>query len=200
MKMNDRPRQQVARANVGDQPKCDTALLIIDMISDFDFEDGEKLWEASLPLGKPISALKERVRSAGLPVIYVNDNFGNWQQDFEKQVNRIVEGEKRGADLIRQIMPAKDDYYILKPQRSGFYETPLSVLLASMKIERVILAGVTTDICVFFTAHDAYMRGFEVAVPSDCTAAVEERYRSSALDFLERVVNADIRPSGELDI
>ena len=101
---------------------------------------------------------------------------------------------------LERIRPAENDLYVLKPQRSGFYETPLAVLLESMEISSLILAGVTTDICVLFTAHDAYMRGFSLAVPSDCTAAVEKHYKDHALELIERVTEADVRPSTELDL
>jgi nicotinamidase-related amidase len=89
---------------------------------------------------------------------------------------------------------------VLKPQRSGFYETPLSVLLASLEISRLIVTGFTTDICVLFTAHDAYMRGFDVLVPSDCTAAVEGEFHDSALKLMERVANVDTGSSDAIDL
>lgn len=177
-----------------------TALLLVDVISDFEFEDGHRLFENAVPAAKKIADLRRKATTAGLPVIYVNDNFGKWQEDLEKQAERIIESSAMGRKIVEILRPGSDDYYVLKPQRSGFYETPLAVLLASMEITSLIVTGFSTDICVLFTAHDAYMRGFKVHVPSDCSAAVEEGFHRSALELIERVAHADITPSAGLDL
>lgn len=174
------------------------ALLLIDLITDFDFDDGEQLWKQTQKIIDPLVLLIEKARLSDIPVVYVNDNYGHWKEDFDRQVSRVV-ASKLGRDIAGLIRPQKDDLYILKPQRSGFYETPLAVLLESMGISSLILAGITTDICVLFTAHDAYMRGFSIAVPPDCTAAVETGYKKQALELVERVAKADTRPSKELN-
>jgi nicotinamidase-related amidase len=198
--MSDKPVRQISkRVTDGPLPKSDTAVLFIDVVTDFDFEDGNKLWQNARQIIEPLRDLKARAKRAGAPVIYVNDNFGNWQEDLEKQVERILQRSVNGREFIRHIRPEVDDFYILKPQRSGFYETPLSVLLSSLEITTVMIAGVTTDICVLFTAHDAYMRGFDVKVPSDCTAAVDDAFKESALELISRVAGADIRPSDQIE-
>jgi nicotinamidase-related amidase len=176
-----------------------TALLLIDLVSDFSFEDGDKLWKQTKKVIDPIAALTSKARSLNIPVVYVNDNFGKWSEDFQSQVKRIIDTSDRGREIVEPILPQESDLYVLKPQRSGFYETPLSVLLESMGITSLILAGITTDICVLFTAHDAYMRGFSLVLPSDCTAAVKEGHRNQALELIERVAKADIRPSNQLE-
>ena len=175
------------------------ALLLIDVISDFEFEDGDKLHKNALPAAKALAGLKERAHDAEVPVIYVNDNCGKWQEDFDHQVTEIVERSSRGRDIAEILRPDKQDYYVLKPQRSGFYETPLAVLLASMDVSDVIVTGFTTDICVLFTAHDAYMRGLSVRVPSDCTAAAKKEYHKTALALLERVAHVDIGESSDIE-
>ncbi len=175
-----------------------TALLIIDVISDFEFEDGVKLYQNLAAVAPNIARLKQRVRDAGLPVIYVNDNYGKWQEDFRESVAAILKSSEKGGKIARILKPGPDDLYVLKPQRSAFYETPLDVLLASLGVTRVILTGVSTDICILFTGHDAYMRGMEVVVPPDCTAAVEHPFHDSAIEFLERVVSAEVSVSDEI--
>ena len=182
----------------GPKTRAKTALLLIDLITDFNFDDGDKLWERTQEIIDPLGRLIKRSRKAGIPVIYVNDNYGNWNEDFEGQVSSVIKS-KRGREVAGRIRPEKGDLYILKPQRSGFYETPLAVLLESMQVSSLILAGITTDICVLFTAHDAYMRGYSILVPSDCTAAVEDHYRDQALQLMARVAEADTRPSTEFD-
>jgi nicotinamidase-related amidase len=198
--MTDKPVRQISRKVVdGPLPRSDTALLLIDVVTDFDFEDGAKLWQNARAIIRPLRDLKAAARSMGAPVIYVNDNFGNWQEDLERQVDRIMNNSAMGREFISRIRPDAADFYVLKPQRSGFYETPLSVLLSSLKIRNVIIAGLATDICILFTAHDAYMRGFGVKVPSDCTAAVDDSYKTSALELISRVAGADTCPSGQLE-
>lgn len=197
--MTDRHQNLIAGRAVDPPFKSDTALLLIDLISDFEFEDGERLWKNTRPIGEPLARLLSRARDRKIPVVYVNDNFGNWQEDLEKQIERILSGSGMGRELIEKIGPSDADIYVLKPQRSAFYETPLSVLLSGMGVKKLIITGITTDICVLFTAHDAYMRGFDILVPHDCTAAVEAVFKQDALALLERVAKADTRPSTDLE-
>lgn len=170
------------------------------MISDFDFDDGEKLCPQALAAAQNIRKLKSRAKTAGAPVIYVNDNYGRWNEDFREYAARMRAGSVRGRQITDLLAPEENDLYILKPQRSGFYETPLSVLLQSLKATNLIICGVATDICVLFTANDAYMRGFRVFVPADCSAAVEAEHHEQALKLLERVADANIAPSGDIDL
>ena len=103
--------------------KAEVALLLIDVINDLEFEDGEKLLKFALPMAEKIAELKRRALSAGVPVIYVNDNFGRWQSDFNKILEHCLEGDVRGRPLAEQLRPGKDDYFVLKPKHSGFFST-----------------------------------------------------------------------------
>jgi nicotinamidase-related amidase len=184
---------------VGSSPTgANSAVLVLDMITDFDFEDGERLYPNALKVAERLSEVKTRAMDAGVPVIFVNDNFGKWNEDFGGYVDSIRTTSDKGRKIIEMIGPEDGEYHILKPQRSAFYATPLGVLLLKLNVSNLILTGVTTDICILFTAHDAYMRGFHIQIPADCTAAVEESYHKSALEFLQRVTDADIRPSTEI--
>ena len=182
------------------KPKQVAALLLVDVISDFDFEDGVELYRNALKAAKALSKLKNKAVEAGIPVIYVNDNYGNWQDDFKAQFEHIVRSSERGRDIAELLEPGTRDYYILKPQRSGFYETPLDVLLRALNVSSVMVTGFATDICVLFTAHDAYMRGYAVSVPADCCAAVKKAFHKDALSLLERVAKADITASTSIDL
>lgn len=177
-----------------------SALLIVDMVSDFEFEDGEQLFKYAVPAADKILKLKQRVQAAGWPVIYVNDNYGRWQEDFSHQVTRIIKKKCVGRKIAEALRPTRKDYYILKPHRSGFYETPLEVLLSSLGIGTVVITGVTTDICILFTAHDADMRGLKVVVPEDCSAAVAPTHHTSALALLRRAAHTETTASTELEI
>ena len=180
--------------------RSDVALLLIDVINKFDFEDGEKLFENALPAARRLAELKRRVKDHGIPVIYVNDNFGKWQEDFKAMVGEILEGDSRGCEIVKLLKPDEDDFYVLKPQRSAFFSTTLELLLQNLGVNRLIVGGVTTDICVLNSAIDAYMRDYKLIVPRDCVAAVEQKHNDEALDLIERTLKADTAPSAELGL
>ena len=189
------------RPNPGNKENRDhksAALIVIDMVTDFEFEDGDELLRRTLPVAEKLKELKERAHAASVPVIYVNDNFGKWQEDFKTMAARFAEPAEKGSEVVAKIMPGVEDYYVLKPHRSAFYSTTLEVLLRHLEIKKLVITGVTTDICILFSANDAYMRGFDVVVPSDCVAAVKQSYSNEALDLIQRVIKADISPSADI--
>jgi nicotinamidase-related amidase len=175
-----------------------SALLLLDVITDFEFHDGDELLRNTLPMAKKLAKLKDRANRSGVPVVYVNDNFGKWQEDFKTMSQHFARSEAKSKKVVELLQPGPDDYYVLKPHRSAFYSTTLELLLRELKTSKLIVTGITTDICVLFTANDAYMRGFELHVPSDCVAAVKPAYSKSTLDFMQRVLKADTRPSTEI--
>jgi nicotinamidase-related amidase len=182
------------------EPGAAAALLLIDVINDLAFDGGENLRKQALPMAHAITALKTRAKAAGIPVIYVNDNFGHWQDDFQTVVEYCMRPEAPGRETTALLRPEKDDYFVIKPRHSGFYQTNLDLLLKYLKVHTLILTGMAADICVLFTANDAYLREFEIVVPADCCAAESEAYRSQALELIERVLKADITPSPKLDL
>lgn len=182
------------------EPTAAVALLLIDVINDLAFAGGEDLHRQAVPMAQAIAALKQRAKAAGLPVIYVNDNFGHWQSDFQTVVEYCMRPEAPGRDTTALLRPIKDDYFIIKPRHSGFYQTNLDLLLKYLKVHTLILTGMAADICVLFTANDAYLREFEIVVPSDCCASEAEDYRQQALRLVERVLKGTITPSPDLDL
>ena len=176
------------------------ALLLIDVINDLEFEGGEKLLRHALPAAKRIAAFKRRCALAGIPAIYVNDNFGKWQSDFNKLISHCLDDNTRGREIVELLKPADDDYFVLKPKHSGFYSTTLDLLLKHLGADTLILAGFTADICILFTANDAYMRDYRLVVPADCVASQDETEKQRALKFMERVLKADIPASDKVDL
>ncbi len=176
------------------------ALLLIDVINDFEFPNGEQLLRLALPVGKQIQKLKLTAKRIGIPVIYVNDNFGKWQSDLSKIVAHCVDDGVRGEPFAKLLLPDEDDYFVLKPKHSGFYCTSLELLLEHVGSRRLILAGVAGNNCVLFTANDAYMRDFELFVPADCVVSESEEENDYALKQMEKVLKADISPAYELDL
>jgi nicotinamidase-related amidase len=177
-----------------------TALLLIDVINDFEFENGERLLELAMPVGENIAKLKSLVKDAGLPVIYVNDNFGKWQSDLNKIVSHCLEDGVRGEPFVKLVLPDEDDYFVLKPKHSGFYCTSLELVLEHLGATNLILAGIAGNNCVLFTANDAYMRDFNIVIPADCVVSESPEENEYALKQMEKVLKADIRPATELDI
>ena len=176
------------------------ALLLIDVINDLEFEGGEELLRHALPTARRIATFNQRCKAAGIPAIYVNDNFGKWRSDFKKLVSHCVDDNTRGREIVELLKPERDDYFVLKPKHSGFYSTTLDLLLKHLGAETLILAGFTADICILFTANDAYMRDYHLMIPADCVASQEEAENQRALKFMERVLKADSRPSTEIDL
>jgi nicotinamidase-related amidase len=179
---------------------CPTALLLIDVINDLEFETGDELAEHALPMAERLAELVRRARQAGIPVVYVNDNFGKWRSDFRRQLEHCLNDGVRGERLARLLAPAEDDYVVLKPKHSGFYSTTLDTLLAYLQTRTLILTGLTTNNCVLFTASDAFLRDFSIVVPSDCVAAQSPEEHEHALAQMEALLKADTTPSEGLDL
>ena len=180
--------------------KSEAALLLIDVINDFDFEHGDELLRLALPVGKNIAELKKRVKAAGIPSIHVNDNFGRWQSDFKKIVAHCSAGEAKGKNFVELLLPDEDDYFVLKPKHSGFYSTTLDLLLTHLGAKNLILTGIAGNNCVLFTGNDAYMRDFKLFVPSDCVVSNTEEENHYALKQMETVLKADLSMAAKLDL
>lgn len=176
-----------------------TCLLIIDMINEFTFHDADTMFPAIIGMAERIAQLKRHVKIARFPVIYVNDNFGLWQSDFRKQVTRCLEDPCRGKEVAKLLHPEEDDYFVLKPKHSGFYATPLELVLTYLKARRLVITGVAGNSCVLHTAADAYMRDFELVVLSDCVLSTDARANAAALDHMATMLKADVRPSPQLE-
>jgi nicotinamidase-related amidase len=177
----------------------DMALILIDVINDLAFDDGKKLLKHAVPMAKRIAALKARAKQAGIPSIYVNDNFGRWQSDFQKLIKHCLMDDVYGKPLATILQPEEDDYFVLKPKHSGFYSTTLDLLLIHLGAKTLILTGIAGNICVLFTANDAYMRDYHLIIPADCVASNTVKENNSALELMKTVLKADIRSSKELD-
>jgi nicotinamidase-related amidase len=175
-----------------------TVLLILDMISDFQFPDGPKVQRAARHIAPAIAHLKKRVKAAGLACLYVNDNPGRWRSDSHELIRHCLAASAPGADIVRLLRPEDSDYFILKPRHSAFYATPLEVLLTHLGARRLILTGVSSHQCVLFTATDAHVRNLEVIVPSDCVAAPASGDTRFALEYFDSVLGARTTASRKL--
>lgn len=192
-------------ANSPDQPTAPfhdsgdnrIALVILDMINCFDFEGGDRLATRAEQAANAILTLRNQADAAKCPVIYVNDNFGEWHSEASKLVQKAIDADSLTARLLR---PRDYDYFIIKPQYSGFYSTNLGVLLPRLGVRRLILTGIAADMCVLFTAADAAMRDYALWVPSNAIAAEDQDKHDAALGIMERATKAEVRPTVDLKL
>ena len=176
------------------------ALLLIDVINDMTFEGSEPLVQQALPMAKRLAELKRRARAAKIPAIYINDNFGRWQSDFRKVVEHCLEDDVPGRPIAEILQPAEDDYFVLKPKHSAFFETTLHTLLTYLGARTLILTGIAGNICILFSANDAYMRDYHIVVPSDCVVSNTAEENDHALQQIQHVLKGDITASTDLDL
>ena len=174
------------------------AILIIDTINDLSFPGGEKVLPWAMKFAPKLLAVRKKAHRAGVPVIYVNDNFGHWTSNFSDVFRYCTRRDARGRAVVRQLKPTKNDYFVLKPRHSGFFATSLQPLLEDFEIKRLILSGISTNLCVLFTAHDAHMLRYPMLVLSDCCAAESDFDHNVALTQLEQYCKATICLSTQL--
>lgn len=177
------------------KPRADTALLILDMLNLFDFEDGPRLAKAAAAIAPRIARLRGRFDLAGAPTIHVNDNFSHWQGEFREMVARCLEAGGHPAAIAGHLAPRSHDYHVLKPKHSGFLATPLAILLAKLGIRRLVLTGIAADSCVLATAQDANMREYRIWSPRDCVAAISGERKERALKLMASAMGAEVAAS-----
>lgn len=170
--------------------KADKALLIVDMINNFEFDMGETLAKKTEKIVPHILSLKEHARQNEWPIIYINDHYGLWQADI-KNIQQEYTNE-RSKDIITKIAPVDADYFLIKPKHSAFYETALHTLLTELQVRHIIITGIAGNICVLFTANDAYMREYSITIPKDCIASNSDEDNEFALTMMENVLFAEI--------
>jgi nicotinamidase-related amidase len=175
------------------------ALVLIDVINAMDFPEGPLLAKHALPAANRIVHLKKRAKKARVPVIYANDNFGRWRSDFRATVDNARTPGMPGAEIANLLVPDDDDYFVLKPKHSAFYGSTLDLLLHYLGSEVLVLAGFAGDICVLFTAQDAFLRDLGVVVAKDATASENVRKNDAALAFMRERLRADVRTSARID-
>ncbi|MCT1901775.1 isochorismatase family cysteine hydrolase [Oceanobacillus sojae] len=169
-----------------------TALVFIDLINDFKFDGGDNLHASTEEMLPNLIKLREFAKEKSIPVIYVNDHYGLWQADFHKIIDYCK--NEKSEEIIEKMKPDDDDYFLIKPQHSAFFQTPLHALLTELNRSHIILAGIAGDICILFTAKDAYMYKLSLSIPKNCIASEESENNNYALYLMESVMDADISP------
>lgn len=166
------------------------ALLIIDMINDFNFKHGTVLAEQTEVISHNILSLKNKMKTNNCPIIYVNDHYNLWQADFNKIAQKC--SNSLSEKIINRLYPKDDDYFLIKPKHSAFYGTALNTLLYNLKVSELVITGIAGNICVLFTANDAYMREYNITIPADCIASNNKEDNEFALRMMENTLKATI--------
>jgi nicotinamidase-related amidase len=190
----------MTRANAGETPVpvAGTALLLIDVVNDLAFDGSGPLVAQAEAMAASLAQLKRRATTAGVPTIYINDNFGQWRSDFRRTVAHCTARSSPGHRVSRRLRPTAHDYFVLKPKHSGFFDTTLDTLLETLGVRRVILTGIAGNICVLFTANDAYMRDYKIFAPADCIVSNTATDNDHALRQIGVVLKGNVAPSERL--
>ncbi|HET6433095.1 isochorismatase family cysteine hydrolase [Dyella sp.] len=176
------------------RPRRGDALLIIDMISRFAFDDGERMRDAAATLVPTLRTLRAQCHRAGVPVLYVNDNFGRWNTDLQALVRWAAARGSRGRAIATALKPAAQDYFVLKPRHSVFYQTPLPSLMDMLDVRRLILTGIAADSCVLSSATEAHTRGVALWVPANAVAALTSERTERTLAYVRESLRSETAP------
>jgi nicotinamidase-related amidase len=174
----------------------DTALLVIDIMNPFDFEHGSTLASHSRNIVEPINSLRHYCTKYQHPTIYINDHYELWKADY-KEIYKKCHNEVSDS-IMTPLQPTDKDFFLIKPKHSAFYGTALNTLLHHLSVKNLIITGIAGNICVLFTANDAYMREFNLIVPSDAIASVSDEDNHYALMMMKNVLKARIESTGEI--
>jgi nicotinamidase-related amidase len=167
-----------------------SAVIVVDMLNPYDHEDADRLAESAERAIEPVAELVTRATEAGAELIYVNDNYGDWNSSSEELAKRALDG--RRPDLVEPLLPPDGADFVIKARHTIFYMTPLEYLLAQKEIGHLVLAGQVTEQCILYSALDAYVRHLEVSVPRDGVAHIHEDLAAAALKMMERNMRAEV--------
>jgi nicotinamidase-related amidase len=174
-----------------------SALIVIDMLNTYSHPDAEILIPSVREALPRIVGLIERARDGAVPVIYVNDNFGEWRSHHGEIIETTLSGPY--SELVEPVLPDDDSLFVVKARHSIFYETPLTYLLSQLDVDRVVLCGQVTEQCVLYSALDAHIRHLNVTIPDDAVAHIHPDLAKAALQMMERNMGASIRKSVDVE-
>ena len=166
------------------------------MLNPYEHDDAEQLTESVETIIEPVSALIARAQDEGAELIYVNDNYGDWNSSSEELAQRALEGAR--PDLVEPLLPPEGADFVIKARHTIFYMTPLEYLLGQKEIDHLVLVGQVTEQCILYSALDAYVRRLHVTVPPDAVACIHTKLADAALEMMERNMRAELTPAAEV--
>lgn len=189
------------RWGLGERP----AVLVIDMTEGFVRDEYPTGWGATgEPCAAAIARLLQAARPAGLPVFYTvteallaEPQVGGWLRGTPGPSMFPFSGPAQAHQVVPEVKPEPDDVVFPKPKPSAFYATQLAGMLTYLRVDSVIVTGMTTSGCVRATVNDAFMRNYRVTVPVECVA--DRSQLSHRVELFDMGVKyADIVATGEL--
>jgi nicotinamidase-related amidase len=171
------------------------ALIVVDMLNPYEHKDADPLMASVQRMLDNLRELIAAGREEGLRTVYVNDNHGDWTAGPKDIAQRALAGAR--PDLVESVLPPDDAPFIIKARHSIFYETLLEYLLQREEIQRLVLAGQVTEQCILYSALDGYVRHFEVVIPTDAIAHIDDRMAQAAIDMMEINMHAQLATGPE---
>jgi len=167
------------------------AVLVVDMLNDFTLEDAPLRVEQNKAIIPNIRRLTEDKRKSGVPIVYVCDAHAQDDKEFAIWPKHCVKGTK-GAQVVDELTPQQGDFLVEKTTYDGFYSTVLDELLSSLGVDRLIITGCVSNICILHTASSAVLRGYDVEIPLNCISSLNESSKQCAIDHFKNVLNVKL--------
>jgi nicotinamidase/pyrazinamidase len=168
-----------------------SALLITDMLNDFVEEGGTLVVPDAKRIIPFLKRILEDARQQDFPVIYINDSHLADDHEFRYWPAHAIT-DTWGGEVIKELAPMPGEHIILKRRYSAFFETGLDMLLRELEVQKIYLAGVMTNVCIYSTAMDASMRDYEVAVFKEAVASLSKETDRFIFQQLEDVLQAKL--------
>jgi nicotinamidase-related amidase len=175
-----------------------TALLVVDMLNPYEHPQADRLAERVGETLPGIRTLLRRAADEQTPVVYVNDNYGDWNSSSEELAKQAMDGAH--PELVEPVLPGEGQSLVVKARHSTFYETPLEYLLDQLGVSRLVFSGQVTEQCILYSALDAYVRHFDVVVAIDAVAAIYDDLGDAALQMMERNMGAELVRAEDVDL
>jgi nicotinamidase-related amidase len=171
------------------------ALVVVDVLSEYDHPDADLLRESVEEVLPTLAHLVEEARDRGVFTVYVNDTFADWTLDRTRLLDRVMAGPHKR--LVEPLLPHDEVAFVLKGRHSIFWQTPLEFILNEAGVTRVVLCGQVTEQCILYSALDAHVRGFDITVVSDASAAIHPDLAEASLKLMELNMHARIATADE---
>jgi nicotinamidase-related amidase len=175
-----------------------TALLVVDMLNPYEHPEAERLAERVADALPGVRTALRRADEAETPVIYVNDNYGDWNSSSEELARQAMRGAHR--ELVEPVLPREGRSFVIKARHSTFFQTPLEYLLDQQGIGRIVFTGQVTEQCILYSALDAYVRHFDVVIATDAVAGIYDELGEAALQMMERNMGAELTTAAEVEL
>jgi nicotinamidase-related amidase len=176
----------------------ETALIVVDMLNAYEHPEADRLAERVADALPGVRTLLHRATEAETQVVYVNDNYGDWNSSSEELAQAAMDGAH--PELVEPVLPVEGQSFVVKARHSTFFETPLEYLLDQMGVGRLVFTGQVTEQCILYSALDAYVRHFDVVVATDAVAAIYDDLGEAALQLMERNMGADLTTAEEVEL